>query len=318
MLRGGLAAVMTGITPGVWWANDRFWPATTVDVREAAQKLRSTAMEAGGGAMLAKADDWSQKANRLLQRRFSPELAEACAWLWVNAGMSHYDVGDFITARRLLLAARSAADQSGNTSLQARAMGVLARVEIDMDRPTEARARCQQARTLDGLTPAEHAMLWSLEARASGTMDNPKVVDRCAGRAKEALAEGGDRTGRPWSAYYDEAHQAGDLGAAYVALLRNDRRVVAQATTYQSQAIAAHAEASRRSRALSTVSLATVEVADGDFDRGVFFGHEAVDSFADIDSWRLRQSFGRLTAALGSHDNQATAMDLAFRIRETL
>jgi hypothetical protein len=318
VLRGGLVAVVTGITPGVWWANDRFYPATQADVREAAQKLRSKAMTAGGGTTVTKADDWSQKANRLLRRRFTPELAEACSWLWISAGMTHYDVGDFITAKRLLLAARAAADQTPNTSLQTRSMGVLARVEIDMDRPTEARARCQQARTLDGLTLAEHAMLWSLEARASGVMDNPKVVDRCAGRAREALAEGGDRTDRPWSAYYDQAHQAGDLGAAYVALLRNDRRVVAQATTYQSQAIEAHVEAHRRSKALSTVSLATVEVAGGDFDRGVFFGHEAVTNFADIDSWRLRQGFDRLVAALQGHDNQATAMDLAGRIRETV
>lgn len=309
-------AIMTGFTPllGAWSADSWSWPRTTTEVRQAALEVRSTSMVNGGGNGLAKADGWANRAGKLLDRRFDEPKAEACAWLWANVAFAHFDKLDLTTAKRFYRAALEAAELSGNTSLQARVLVLMSRLDMRLGHPENAVGHLTQARSLDGLVPAEVAGTWSCQARAAAEMNDPAMVDTCTGHAIEALREGGDRADRPWSAFYDDAHQAGDLGAAFGALQRHGHPVVAQATSWQQQAIDGHADGSRRSRALSTVSLATMEVSAGDFDHGIALGRHAVDSFAGIDSSRLREGFAGLARALAGYSDQPSAVELAGRL----
>lgn len=321
MASGLSAAAMTGFRPllGPLSGEDRTWPRNVGQVREAAQATRTASMASGGGARLEEAKAWSMQAGGLLDRRYSPELAEACGWLWMTVGFACFDTGDYLTAGRLYRTAFAAAKQAANPSLQARILALRSRLDMDeMDAPLTAVQRCERGRALDGLTPAEHAMLAAIQARASAAMGYANEVDRLVGEATEHLTEArsGDREDRPWSAFYDWPHQHGDLAAAYTSLLWHGHRVAVQATSYQQQAIDGHAAGSRRSKAMSTVSLATTEVEAGDFDHGIALGHTALDSYASIDSWRLHRGFRDLSTALAGFPHQPIAADLAARIAE--
>jgi hypothetical protein len=308
----GLSDRMAGLPAGV--AHET-WPTSISELREAARLLKQVDMTAGGGWKLDSIIGMSHNAVALLDEHPSPARSEATGWLVSNAGFMAFDSGRLVDAAQLWGVALAAAQEAGNTSLQARVLGSMSRQAIWQDRPLEALTRIEEAQALTRLTAVERAMLWALTAKAEAQAGNVRGVDRAAGRADELLAVGGDVEDRPWIAHYGQPHQDGDIATAYSTLaLTHRHRNVTEATGRFDAAIDAHGPDAARSQTISLAILATVDVGVGDFEHGMATGWDALDAAEGMRSWRLSEELGHLDGALAQHAGRADVDELRHQL----
>lgn len=247
-----------------------------------------------------------------------PELLSAVAYLAHTCGFMAFDGYAFDDARRLLGFGVTCAEEADDWHLRARLLATMARLETWVDHPDRGLTHTQLALVRsDRLTATEQAMLHSLEARALARMHRRQEADAAIGRADAALAHQDVDEDPAWMRYYDEAQHAGDIGAALLDLVLAGVAATGEARNRYATAIDGRRPGLVRSRALSQVGLAKLELAAGDPAKGVSIGHAALDTADPVRSRRVADDLAHLGALAQRHAHRRDVGELCERLAAT-
>jgi hypothetical protein len=244
-----------------------------------------------------------------------PELLSAVAYLAHTCGFMAFDGYAFDDARRLLGFGVTCAEEADDWHLRARLLATLARLETWVGHPDRGLTHTQLALVRsDRLTATEQAMLHSLEARALARMHRRQEVDATVGKADDALAHQDVDEDPAWMRYYDEAQHAGDVAAALLDLLLTGAAAPGEARSRYVTAIDGRRPDLVRSRALSQVGLAKLEMAAGDPAEGVSIGHAALDTAGPVRSRRVADDLAQLGQLAQGHASRRDVGELCERL----
>jgi hypothetical protein len=248
-----------------------------------------------------------------LDRR--PELLSAVAYLAHTCGFMAFDGYAFDDARRLLGFGVTCAEEADDWHLRARLLATMARLETWVGHPDRGLTHTQLALVRsDRLTATEQAMLYSLEARALARMQRRQDTVAAIGRADDALADQDVDEDPAWMRYYDAAQHAGDIGAALLDLVLAGAVAPGEARSRHVTAIDGRRPDLVRSRALSQVGLAKLEMASGDPTEAVSIGHAALDTAGPVRSRRVADDLAHLGRLAQRHANQSDVGELCERL----
>ena len=215
-------------------------------------------------------------------------LALASADLDNLAGWTSFDVGLFGAARGYFARALTQARRAGDASLIANVLYRAGRLHLHQGLTRDAlrffqlgriaAAECSCSRTL--------ALLSANEAWAYGILgDGPRAMI-ALNRAEEEYARASGPV-EPWVGFFGPADLQALAGMTHLELAAFDRERLASARSSLGSALAARGSDMTRSRTFELTALAVAVLRDGDREKGLALGDEAVDLAGQVRSVRV-------------------------------
>ncbi|MFE7777645.1 hypothetical protein ACFU5O_27855 [Streptomyces sp. NPDC057445] len=278
----------------------------------------------GGGGMVrdvaARAMQW---AAGLLQaqspQQLRPALFTAVSRLGIVVGASAFDTYEHDNATRNFKLAADCAEEAGDWHLRAKTYSYLARQSVWIGQPDDGLTYAEKGLVRsDRLTATERAMLHTARARAFGKMGNVRDCMAAVGEADDAFTQAQPSEDPPWMAYYDEAQHNGDTAHALFDLAILASQDPGRAARRFDAAVQGHADAFKRSRAISLTKLAALIMAKGDPRQAAATGHEALDEVGRLTSRRAADDLRQLGAFASKHPTVGAAVVLRERIATTV
>lgn len=280
--------------------------------------------ELGGGGVVrdvaARAMQWSAG---LLQAQ-SPEhmrtdLFAAVSRLGIVVGASAFDAYHHDEATKTFRFAADCAEEVGDWHLRAKTYSFLARQAVWIGAPDDGLTYAEKGLVRsDRLTATEQAMLHTARARAFGKMGNVRDTMAAVGAADEAFARARPTEESPWMAYYDEAQHNGDTAHALFDLAILAGQDPGRAARRFNTAVNGHADAYKRSRAISRTKLASLLMAKGDPRQAAALGHAALNEVGRLTSRRAADDLRQLGRFASKHRTVREASALRDRIAATV
>ncbi|MFC0861657.1 hypothetical protein ACFHYQ_05025 [Sphaerimonospora cavernae] len=250
--------------------------------------------------------------------RLHDDLYAAVGFLGHAAGFMAFDAYAHDDARRMFRLALACAEEAGDWHLRAKVMSSMARQAIWCGDPDTGLTLVEMALVRsDKLTPAERAMLLSARARALAKLGRHQDTLTTVGLADEAFTRIRPNEEAPWMRYYDAAQHAGDTGHALFDLSIRSRSPD-EAARRLAAAVAGHAPAYVRSRAISGIKLATLTMATGDPDEAAAIGAHAVRDAGAIRSRRAADDLRELHRTAVPHQRRGSVAELRHSIKEAI
>ncbi len=281
-------------------------PSHIDQVLAAATAISGMDNELGGGGMVrdvaSRAMQWSAG---LLQAQcpehLRTELFAAVSRLGIVVGASAFDAYHHDEATRTFRFAADCAAEAGHWHLRAKTYSFLARQAVWIGAPDDGLTYAEKGLVRsDRLTATEQAMLHTARARAFGKMGNVRDTMAAVGAADEAFARACPAEDAPWMAYYDEAQHNGDTAHALFDLAVLAGQDPGRAARRFDTAVKGHADAYKRSRAISRTKLASLIMAKGDPRQAAALGHHALDEVCRLTSRRPPMICGSSATSLRS------------------
>jgi hypothetical protein len=243
----------------------------------------------------------------------------AYAWLLDSAGWLKFDTDRHQSARLYWDAGLAAAQQAGNTEMQARIMGDLSRQASWTGQPKRGLALATYALTLPRLTHTARSRLHALRARAFGQMGDLTQVQIATDKSDEEFARRGeDDEMPPWTAGFGEGDQRGDTGRAYADLVLSGHAggdyLEAIQRRYRVSAVRHDPVVRARSRMFTLANFGAVHMAAGDPEQAVTLGLLAVDAEPFVASHRAHQELRILRHACERHIKRPDVSQLRHQI----
>ncbi|GAB7105267.1 helix-turn-helix transcriptional regulator [Streptomyces phaeofaciens JCM 4814] len=299
-------------------------PSHIDQVLAAATAISGMDNELGGGGMVrdvaSRAMQWSAG---LLQAQcpehLRTELFAAVSRLGIVVGASAFDAYHHDEATRTFRFAADCAAEAGHWHLRAKTYSFLARQAVWIGAPDDGLTYAEKGLVRsDRLTATEQAMLHTARARAFGKMGNVRDTMAAVGAADEAFARACPAEDAPWMAYYDEAQHNGDTAHALFDLAVLAGQDPGRAARRFDTAVKGHADAYKRSRAISRTKLASLIMAKGDPRQAAALGHHALDEVCRLTSRRAADDLRQLGNFASKHRRVPEATGLRERIAATV
>ncbi|MYR90111.1 helix-turn-helix domain-containing protein [Streptomyces sp. SID685] len=326
---GGLAAIAPlsftdAFAPAELSLPSHVNPSHVDQVLAVSNALSGMDNELGGGGVVrdvaARAMQWSAG---LLQAQFPEhlrtDLFAAVSRLGIVVGASAFDAYHHDEATKTFRFAADCAEEAGDWHLRAKTYSFLARQAVWIGAPDDGLTYAEKGLVRsDRLTATEQAMLHTARARAFGKMGNVRDTMAAVGAADEAFTRARPAEDPSWMAYYDEAQHNGDTAHALFDLAILAGQDPGRAARRFNTAVNGHADAYKRSRAISRTKLASLLMAKGDPRQAAALGHEALNEVGRLTSRRAADDLRQLGRFASEHRTVQEASALRDRIAATV
>lgn len=273
------------------------------ELREAADQARHWDSRYGGGNWRAGSVEecLRQSATPLLHGTYSTDvgrdLFSVSAELSRLAGFAAFDTGRHQAAQRHFVQALRLARAAGNTELgcfivTTMAMQALMRgfhdTAIDMTEGAYERSK-------EACSPRVLAFTKLIEARAHARDQNPRAASAALAASETLIGRAQEKTGHEphWIDFYSHARLSADATEIYRDLHQPD-----QALRWNRRAAAMPRGSFTRSVGMRLAIVGTVHIQQGDLERGLDLGHQAVTILSRVESQRAQDYVHEFTAAL--------------------
>ncbi|MEU3039675.1 helix-turn-helix transcriptional regulator [Streptomyces diastaticus] len=326
---GGLAAIAPlsftdAFAPAELSLPSHVNPSHVDQVLAVANALSGMDNELGGGGVVrdvaARAMQWSAS---LLQAQFPEhlrtDLFAAVSRLGIVVGASAFDAYHHDEATKTFRFAADCAEEAGDWHLRAKTYSFLARQAVWIGAPDDGLTYAEKGLVRsDRLTATEQAMLHTARARAFGKMGNVRDTMAAVGAADEAFTRARPAEDPSWMAYYDEAQHNGDTAHALFDLAILAGQDPGRAARRFNTAVNKHADAYKRSRAISRTKLASLLMAKGDPRQAAALGHDALNEVGRLTSRRAADDLRQLGRFSSKHRTVQEVAVLRDRIAATV
>lgn len=236
----------------------------------------------------------------------------AVGTLFRVVGWAHYDRGNHEAARTNFRAGWHCAEQAEEWWLRAAVLTCLARQDIYLGDPDNALTLLGLAAVRsDQLSLLRRADVAAVQARAFGKLGNAVECVRAVEQAEQFFAESRgqdhpDTEHEGFRTYYSESLLRGDTAQGLFDLSYHQNAEVANTIARLQTALGLSNEHAR-SRQLSLVRLAALQLRHGDRDEGLTLGMQAVESASGTSSARVLDGLKLLYQAAGDDRIAPTA-----------
>jgi tetratricopeptide (TPR) repeat protein len=266
-------------------------------IEQAAQLFRQWDDHFGGGlrrkAVVGQLNEVADLLRDTHSTEISRRLFRVMAHLAETAAMMCWDSGAHPTAQRYYILALRASKEAKEYAFGANILASMARQLLYMGRPDDALELIRLAE--DGAKDHATATIWSMlhtrEAWAYAKLGRVQAFKRATGKAEAALANTAPSEDPYWIHYFDEAELAGVTGGRYLELAQEhpDQPTYArEAESLIERALQLRRAESMRSFSLDQVGLAQTHFVQGELERAVHVGHQAIDLAEQTQSDRVR------------------------------
>jgi len=227
-------------------------------------------------------------------------------------GWAHYDRGNHEAARTNFRAGWHCADQAEEWWLRAAVLTCLARQDIYLGNSDNALTMLGLAAVrADQLSLLRRADIAAVQARAFGKLGNAVECMRAVDQAEQFFAESRgqdhpDTEYEGFKAYYSESLLRGDTAQGLFDLSYHQNAEVPNTVGRLRTALSLSDEHAR-SRQLSLVRLAALQLRHGDSDEGLALGMQAVESASGTTSARILDGLKLVYQAAGNDRVAPTA-----------
>ncbi|NYI04740.1 helix-turn-helix domain-containing protein [Allostreptomyces psammosilenae] len=238
------------------------------------------------------------------------ELFRAAAIAAHRVGHITYDAGRHAAARRYLLLAVALAHHADDRPLAAKVLGILAHQATFLGEYREALDFVRAGRAgAPGATPAGHAALWAMEARAHAALGDRRATREALGHAERSLAASRPGEEPEWLAYFTPAELADETAHCLLEL--------GDAPTARAHARAALSGRDRDEYARSTVFtgfvLARSHLLGRDVEQACATALTALPTALQVRSVRTRAYLNDFLARLAPFERVPAVRDLRDR-----
>lgn len=259
----------------------------------------------GGGMLRVAVTAQLDHCARLLDAQCAPRtrqaLFAAVGDLADVAAFAHFDAGDHPAALRAFQFALACADTAREPHLAAKVLSNMARQATHRGDTSTALTLVEHGLShSDRLTPVERADLLIARARAHAALGHREETLTAIGKADDLYARARAGEAPAWMAFYDNAQHAGDTGHALTELVLRGGHAP-DVTQRLEAAVTGHTGDYIRSKLLSQVRLASVDMATGDPYRAVEVATLALADAPRVQSTRLAGEFARLRSLADRH-----------------
>lgn len=288
-------------------------------IREAAQVFTGWDHSYGGTAVRGAVIGQLHWAARLLETPCPPSLREqafsAVAQLFMVGGFMAFDAYAHNDARRVFAFATDCAEEAGDWHLRAKVYSHRARQAIWCGRPDEGLTYAELGLVRsERLSSPEQAMLHTARARAHAKLGDTRSTLAAVGQADDAFTSDSPAPAPGWMGYYDAAQHAGDTGHALWDLAVTGGRDARPAVERLSAAVDGHSDAYARSRAISGIKLASLQLHRHEAEHGVSVAERALEDVGRVRSRRAEDDLRDLHAIAGRAAPTRAVSDLRERI----
>ncbi|MFE6385258.1 helix-turn-helix domain-containing protein [Nocardiopsis dassonvillei] len=299
-------APLLGLTGGARTMPSTVSSADLKQIHQAATVFASWDHGYGGAGVRAAVTAHLSWAVELLERSIPEPLRagifSAVARLSMVSGFMAFDAYAHHDARRMFSFATQAAEEADDWRLRAKILSNRARQEIWCQRPEEGLTFAELGLVrADRLSAPEQAMLHTARARAYAKLQDTQACLAAIGAADEAFSRTTGVTPPPWMAYYDEAQHHGDTGHALWDLAVVGAGPSEVAEHRLATAVNGHTDAYRRSRAISGIKLASLQMRFTDPDRAQITALAALEDMGQVQSKRAQDDLRELSATAARH-----------------
>jgi tetratricopeptide (TPR) repeat protein len=241
-------------------------------------------------------------------------LTEAAAQLSQFLGWLAFDMNDHATARAYFNEGLHAAQEAGAQALSAYVLGYLSILSPYENKPQEALAFAEAARSRAQATTSLITQSWiaTVEAEALANLHDRRGTEKALDRARATLAHGPSPTDPPWMYHYDWSGLESAAGVCYLGIGLADA-----ARNAIDQTLAASDPSVVRERALYLARLAATYLPDGEIEELCRLAGEALTIATSTNSDRAVQRVRELRAELGPWAAETAVRELDDRIAST-
>ncbi|WP_157515905.1 helix-turn-helix domain-containing protein [Nocardiopsis trehalosi] len=294
-------------------------PADIAQIREAARTFASWDHSYGGSVARIALTAHLEWSGRLLHARIPASLRRdaftAVAHLACVGGFTAFDAYAHDDARRMFAFALETAEEAGDWHLRAKVLSNRARQAVWCARPDEGLTWAELGLVrAERLSPPEQAMLHTARARAHARMGDRAQALAAVDAADRAFSSPADRPAPAWMDYYDAAQHAGDTGHALWDLAVAGTHPPGEALRRLQTATEGHTGAYARSRAISGIKLASLQMRATDPQQAVETAMRALDDAGRVRSRRAEDDLRELYRTAAHHRRCGSVTDLRDRI----
>lgn len=240
----------------------------------------------------------------------------AVAQLFMVAGFMAFDAYAHDDARILFAFATECAEEAGDWHLRAKVYSHRSRQAIWCGDPDTGITYADLALVRsDRLSAREKAMLHTARARGFAKLGMPKETLAAVDAADSAFTTQSDAAVPEWMGYYDAAQHAGDTGHALWDLATVGLYSTASAKSRLQEAVDGHRDTYARSRAISGIKLASLQMHDRDIEYGVATATRALEDMSRVRSRRAQDDLRQLRAIAARTPDAAGVEALDTRIK---
>lgn len=308
-----LRAVGTGVatTPlltltGLLNTSSKVSTTDITQIHQAATMFSSWDHSYGGSGVRTVVSAQLKWAVELLDRdiptQHHTETFSAVARLAMVSGFMAFDAYAHTDARTMFTFATQAAEEAGDWQLRAKILSHRARQEIWCQNPEEGLTFAELGLVrADRLSEVEKAMLHTARARAFAKLQDKQAALAAVGAADEAFTRAERVPAPTWMAYYDQAQHQGDTGHALWDLAVGGLQSPQGATERLAAAVDGHPDAYRRSRAISGIKLASLQLRFGEREQAHTTAMTALNDMGQVHSKRALDDLKELSASAVRH-----------------
>ncbi|MEU0240922.1 hypothetical protein ABZ234_24860 [Nocardiopsis sp. NPDC006198] len=239
--------------------------------------------------------------DRHIPTRLRSETFSAVARLAMVCGFMAFDAYAHDDARKMFAFATQAAEHADDWHLRAKILSHRSRQEIWCGDPDAGLTYAELALVRsDRLSPSEVAMLLTARARAFAKLGDKQQTLAAIGGADEAFVTESRVSPPVWMGYYDAAQHAGDTGHALWDLAVARLHPMSAAQERLQTAVEGHTDAYRRSRAISGIKLASLQMRT-DPEQGHRTTLRALDDIGQVQSRRAEDDLRELATTTFQH-----------------
>ncbi|MER7674146.1 XRE family transcriptional regulator [Kitasatospora sp. NPDC096128] len=248
------------------------------------------------------------------------DFLAAVARLGLVAGACQFDSLQHEKATTAFKIAVECAEEVRQWDLRAKGYSFLARQAVWTGDADDALTYAEKGLVRsDRLTATEQAMLHTARARAWGKLGSVQETLAAVGAADDAFSRRQPQNDPAWMRYYDEAQHNGDTAYALYDLSVGTRgHNPALALQRFADAVRGHGDHYPRSRAMSSIKLASLVLATGDPAEGIALGLSAAAYSDSLTSKRASTELVELGRVAGSAGGTAGSAELRHKIRATV
>ncbi len=225
----------------------------------------------------------------------------AVARLAMVCGFVAFDAYAHDDARKMFAFATQAAEHANDWHLRAKILSHRSRQEIWCGDPDTGLTYAELALVRsDRLSPPEVAMLLTAHARAFAKLGDKQQTLAAIGSADEAFASESGVPSPVWMGYYDAAQHAGDTGHALWDLAIARLHPMPAAQERLQAAVDGHTDAYRRSRAISGIKLASLQMRTAP-EQGHGTVLRALEDMGQVQSRRAEDDLRELAITTSHH-----------------
>jgi transcriptional regulator with XRE-family HTH domain len=328
------AAVMFGTTVlgadrGQWLPSPVQTPAPSrigmTDVKQveaATRAMRALDYQFGGGACRDAVIAQLSWAQRLLGASSTDEvrkrLFRALGDLQNLAGWTTFDVGLHDSSRNHFATALEFAKQADDPSLMSNIMYRIGRVYLHHGEANDALKWFQlgQIAAQDSGSELAVAVLCGNEAWAYAIMGEDVQAKKLLGRSRDELARADPNDIPDWARFYNDTDMYAMIGCVHNELAKFDSRHATVAIPAFGQALDQYDHLMGRSQAFSLIMLATSHLRQGDVDRGIQVGRQALMAASAVKSKRVTDRLKPLEIEATRRSTNLAARELVHLIKQ--